>query len=116
MSNWITPGRLSSPATIQIIFVWKVEIIFIIFRETLTELEAHLHKLEEDHRNKQLALALDTRLVTFIISPELSWPLQCPPTNRCMDTRKRLGCHENEISAGYDKTQKLTGILRQNTR
>jgi len=64
-------------------------------RETLTELEAHLHKLEEDHRNKQLALALDTR---------------------CMDTRKRLGCHDNEISAGYDKTQKLTGILRQNTR
>ena len=33
-----------------------------------------------------------------------------------MDTRKRLGCHDNEISAGYDKTQKLTGILRQNTR
>jgi len=64
-------------------------------RETLTELEAHLHKLEEDHKNKQLALALDTR---------------------CMDTRKRLGCHDNEISAGYDKTQKLTGILRQNTR
>merc|ERR1712226_899570 len=64
-------------------------------RETLTELEAHLHKLEEDHRNKQLALALDTR---------------------CMDTRKRLGCHDNEISAGFDKTQKLTGILRQNTR
>jgi len=64
-------------------------------RETLTELEAHLHKLEEDHRNKQLALALDTR---------------------CMDTRKRLGCHDNEITAGYDKTQKLTGILRQNTR
>merc|ERR1712226_982122 len=64
-------------------------------RETLTELEAHLHKLEEDHRDKQLALALDTR---------------------CMDTRKRLGCHDNEISAGYDKTQKLTGILRQNTR
>ena len=30
-------------------------------RETLTELEAHLHKLEEDHRNKQLALSLDTR-------------------------------------------------------
>merc|ERR1712226_1325446 len=64
-------------------------------RETLTELEAHLHKLEEDHKNKQLALALDTR---------------------CMDTRKRLGCHDNEISAGFDKTQKLTGILRQNTR
>merc|ERR1711936_526559 len=64
-------------------------------RETLTELEAHLHKLEEDHKNKQLALALHSR---------------------CMDTRKRLGCHDNEISAGYDKTQKLTGILRQNTR
>ena len=31
------------------------------FRETLTELEAHLHKLEEDHKNKQLALSLDTR-------------------------------------------------------
>ena len=30
-------------------------------RETLTELEAHLHKLEEDHKNKQLALSLDTR-------------------------------------------------------
>merc|ERR1712172_21814 len=64
-------------------------------RETLTELEAHLHKLEEDHRNKQLALALDTR---------------------CMDTRKRLTSHDSEITAGYDKTQKLTGILRQNTR
>jgi len=61
-------------------------------RETLTELEAHLHKLEEDHKNKQLALALDTR---------------------CMDTRKRLGCHDTEISSGYDKNQKLTGILRQ---
>ena len=33
----------------------------------MTELEAHLHKLEEDHRNKQLALALDTRLVRLII-------------------------------------------------
>ena len=33
-------------------------------RETLTELEAHLHKLEEDHRNKQLALSLDTRYKT----------------------------------------------------
>ena len=31
------------------------------FRETLTELEAHLHKLEEDHKNKQLALSLDAR-------------------------------------------------------
>ena len=31
------------------------------FRETLTELEAHLHKLEEDHKNKQLALSLDSR-------------------------------------------------------
>ena len=30
-------------------------------RETLTELEAHLHKLEEDHKNKQLALSLDQR-------------------------------------------------------
>merc|ERR1711963_502189 len=64
-------------------------------RETLTELEAHLHKLEEDHKNKQLALALDTR---------------------CMDTRKRLGCHDTEVASGYDKNQKLTGILRQNTR
>ena len=33
-----------------------------------------------------------------------------------MDTRKRLGCHDSEISSGYDKNQKLTGILRQNTR
>jgi hypothetical protein len=31
------------------------------YRETLTELEAHLHKLEEDHKNKQLALSLDLR-------------------------------------------------------
>jgi len=30
-------------------------------RETLTELEAHLHQLEEDHKNKQLALSLDLR-------------------------------------------------------
>lgn len=64
-------------------------------RETLTELEAHLHKLEEDHKNKQLALSLDSR---------------------CMDTRKRLGCHDMEISSGHDRNQKLTGILRQNTR
>jgi len=64
-------------------------------RETLTELEAHLHKLEEDHKNKQLALSLDSR---------------------CMDTRKRLGCHDSEINSGYDRNQKLTGILRQNTR
>ena len=38
----------------------------------MTELEAHLHKLEEDHRNKQLALALDTRLVTIITRAELT--------------------------------------------
>ena len=47
----------------QIILVWT---LFLLFRETLTELEAHLHKLEEDHKNKQLALALDTRLVGVI--------------------------------------------------
>merc|ERR1719187_2614307 len=64
-------------------------------RETLTELEAHLHKLEEDHKNKQLALSLDTR---------------------CMDTRKRLSNHDTEVSSQYDRNQKLTGILRQNTR
>lgn len=64
-------------------------------RETLTELEAHLHKLEEDHKNKQLALSLDTR---------------------CMDTRKRLSNHDSEVSSQYDRNQKLTGILRQNTR
>jgi len=64
-------------------------------RETLTELEAHLHKLEEDHRNKQLALSLDTR---------------------CMDTRKRLGNHDREVGGQFDRNQKLTGILRQNTR
>ena len=33
----------------------------------MTELEAHLHKLEEDHKNKQLALSLDTRFVNLII-------------------------------------------------
>ena len=38
----------------------------------MTELEAHLHKLEEDHRNKQLALALDTRLVRLVIMYQLS--------------------------------------------
>lgn len=38
----------------------------------MTELEAHLHKLEEDHKNKQLALALDTRLVTNINLTQLS--------------------------------------------
>merc|ERR1712128_355755 len=64
-------------------------------RETLTELEAHLHKLEEDHKNKQLALSLDTR---------------------CMDTRKRLSNHDSEVSSQYDRNQKLTGILMQNTR
>merc|ERR1711962_336142 len=64
-------------------------------RETLTELEAHLHKLEVDHKNKQLALSLDTR---------------------CMDTRKRLSNHDSEVSSQYDRNQKLTGILRQNTR
>jgi hypothetical protein len=32
-------------------------------RETLTELEAHLHKLQEDHKNKQLALSLDLRYI-----------------------------------------------------
>jgi len=64
-------------------------------RETLTELEAHLHKLEEDHQNKQLALSLDTR---------------------CMDTRKRLSSHDSEVAGQTDRNQKLTGILRQNTR
>jgi len=64
-------------------------------RETLTELEAHLHKLEEDHKNKQLALSLD---------------------QRCMDTRKRLGNHDREVKSQFDRNQKLTGILRQNTR
>jgi len=64
-------------------------------RETLTELEAHLHKLEEDHKNKQLALSLDTR---------------------CMDTRKRLTSHDSEVTGQTDRNQKLTGILRQNTR
>ena len=52
-----------------IILVFKT---FLLFRETLTELEAHLHKLEEDHKNKQLALALDTRLVTNINLTQLS--------------------------------------------
>jgi len=66
-----------------------------LIRETLTELEAHLHKLEEDHKNKQLALSLDTR---------------------CMDTRKRLTSHDSEVSGQTDRNQKLTGILRQNTR
>ncbi len=37
------------------------ELIFVTPRETLTELEAHLHKLEEDHKNKQLASSLDLR-------------------------------------------------------
>ena len=40
-------------------------------RETLTELEAHLHKLEEDHKNKQLALSLDTRC-SYSISDRLT--------------------------------------------
>ena len=39
--------------------------MLLLSRETLTELEAHLHKLEEDHKNKQLALSLDTRLSTL---------------------------------------------------
>ena len=81
-------------------------------RETLTELEAHLHKLEEDHKNKQLALALDTRFKGFWHG----WLRIMRILSRCMDTRKRLGCHDTEISSGYDKNQKLTGILRQNTR
>ena len=41
--------------------------MLLLSRETLTELEAHLHKLEEDHKNKQLALSLDTRFVNLII-------------------------------------------------
>jgi tektin-2 len=64
-------------------------------RETLTELEAHLHKLEEDHKNKCLALALDTQ---------------------CVDIRKKLVNHDAGINKGFDRNQKLTGILRQNTR
>ena len=35
-------------------------------RETLTELEAHLHKLEEDLKNKQLALSLDLRFFCYV--------------------------------------------------
>ena len=35
---------------------------------------------------------------------------------RCMDTRKRLGNHDTEVGGQFDRNQKLTGILRQNTR
>ena len=35
---------------------------------------------------------------------------------RCMDTRKRLGNHDKEVKSQFDRNQKLTGILRQNTR
>ena len=33
-----------------------------------------------------------------------------------MDTRKRLGNHDKEVKSQFDKNQKLTGTLRQNTR
>ena len=33
-----------------------------------------------------------------------------------MDTRKRLSSHDSEVGGQYDRNQKLTGILRQNTR
>ena len=35
---------------------------------------------------------------------------------RCMDTRKRLGNHDAAVKSQFDRNQKLTGILRQNTR
>ena len=33
-----------------------------------------------------------------------------------MDTRKRLSNHDREVKSQFDNNQKLTGILRQNTR
>jgi hypothetical protein len=33
-----------------------------------------------------------------------------------MDTRKRLGNHDAAVKSQFDRNQKLTGILRQNTR
>ena len=67
LSNWIIQGRPSPVQLVQFkLFLSGKLKLFLWFRETLTELEAHLHKLEEDHKNKQLALALDTRLVRII--------------------------------------------------
>ncbi len=60
------PSDTLGPIQVSEAWIWNelTNLIFF-YRETLTELEAHLHKLEEDHKNKQLALSLDQRLLVF---------------------------------------------------
>lgn len=64
-------------------------------RETLSDLQQHLHDLKDDHMRKSQALSLD---------------------QRCVDARSKLLTHDPSVQSQTERNMKLTGTLRKTSR